>query len=220
VPARASSTLSPNRQLTSSTPTSSSSRESTGKHSARRSAWQQASSIPSERGRYREASKKSKHKRNDSVPTCPWCPFRTLRLQVVRYLVSAPIRTHGLGHTAYRAWSSVASADAPLAYELSTALAFGGHRVSVFRLAKWELPDNALANSFLSSVAPGLSVLQQENGEQHQAQAWEQPGIPVSTFFNYLRSPARSHATLTPVVDQFEIKVRAEQWLRRGVTEV
>jgi hypothetical protein len=218
VPARASSKLSPNRQPTSSTPTSSSSRESTGKHSARRSGWQQASSIPS--GRCREASKKSNDKRNDSVPTCRWCPSRTLWLLVVRYLVSAPIRTHGLGHTAYRTWSSVANADAPLAYELSTALAFGSHGVSVFRLAKWKLPDTALANSALSSVAPGLSVHQQENSEQHQAQAWEQPGIPVSPFFNYLRSPARSHATLTPVVDQFEIKVRAEQWLRRGVTEV
>ena len=63
-------------------------------------------------------------------------------------------------------------------------------------------------------------MLQQENRKQHQAQAWEQPGIPVSTFVSHLRSPARSHAARSPVVDQFEIKVTAEQWLRRGVTEV
>jgi hypothetical protein len=125
-----------------------------------------------------------------------------------------------LGHTAHRAWSSIANADAPLAYELATAFASGGHGVRVFRLAKGELPDSARTNIFLPSVGPGLSVLQQENSEQQQAQCWEQPGTPVSTFFSYLRSPARSHATQTPVVDQFEIKVTSEQWLRRGVTEV
>src|SRR6476646_4925026 len=72
-----------------------------------------------------------------------WCPFRTLRLAVVPYLVSAPIRTHGLGQPAHRAWSSVANADAPLAYELATAFAFGSHSVSLFSLV--EFPDNAHA---------------------------------------------------------------------------
>jgi hypothetical protein len=168
---------------------------------------------------HRSSEAKTRRK-NDSAPTCPWCPFRTLWLPVIRYLVSPSIRTHGLGYTAHRTWSSVANADAPLAYELATAFAFRGHRVSVFRLAKGELPDSARADRFLPSVDPCLSVLQQENCEQQQAEAWEQPGTPVSTFFSYLRSPARSHATQPPVVNQFEIKMTAEQWLRRGVTEV
>jgi hypothetical protein len=75
-------------------------------------------------------------------------------------------------------------------------------------------------NRFWDSVGPGLLVLPQENREQHQAQAWEQPGIAVSTVFSYLCSPARSHGARSPVDDQFEIKAKGEQWLRRGVTKV
>jgi hypothetical protein len=163
---------------------------------------------------------RGKNKKNASAPTRPGGPCRTLRALVVRYLVSPSVWTHGLGHTAHRAWSSIANADAPLAYKLATAFAFGGHRVSVFRSGERELPDSARANSFLPSIDPGLSVFQQENSEQQQAQAWKQPGTPVSTFFSYFRSPARSHATLSESWIQFEIKVTAEQWLRRGVTEV
>ncbi len=78
--------------------------------------------------------------RRDSGLSCRGCRFRTLWLSVIRYLVSPSIPTHGLGQTAHRAWSSVANADAPLAYELATALTFGGHRVSVLRLAKGKCP--------------------------------------------------------------------------------
>ena len=83
-----------------------------------------------------------------------WCTLRTVRLAVVHYLVSAPIRTHGLGQPAHRAWSSVANADAPLAYELATAFAFGGHSVSLFGLA--ELPDNTHAQKVVALGRPGV----------------------------------------------------------------
>ena len=123
-------------------------------------------------------------------------PFRTLRLPVVRYLVSPPVWTYGLGRTAHRAWSSVASADAPLTHELATAFAFGGHRLTLFRLVKGELDDARTQQVVVGTW--GLLVVQQQNRKQHQAQAWEQPGIPVCPFVSYLRSPARSHATLSP----------------------
>jgi len=80
------------------------------------------------------------------------CTLRTFRLAVVPYLVSAPIRTHGLGQPAHRAWSSVASADTPLAYELATA--FAGHSVSLFSLV--EFPDNTHAQKVFALGGPGL----------------------------------------------------------------
>jgi hypothetical protein len=176
--------------------------------------------VSSSPGRHREASKRSKYKRNDSAPTCWWCPFRILRPLVVRYLVSAPIRTHGLRQTAHRAWSGVANADAPLAHELATAPASGGHRCKCFQISERGIARQYTRQQLSALGSLGLSVLQQENSEQHEAQAREQPGIPVSTVFSYLRSPARSHAARSPIANKFETKLAAEQWLRRGVTEV
>ena len=43
------------------------------------------------------------YRREWSAPACRRCPFRTLRLSVLRYLVSPPVWTYGLGHTAHRA---------------------------------------------------------------------------------------------------------------------
>jgi hypothetical protein len=91
-----------------------------------------------------------------SAPTCRWCSSRILRLPVVRYLVSPTVWTDGLRQTAHRAWSSVANADAPLADELATAFAFGGHSVSLFRLVKGELPDNTHAQEVPALRRPGL----------------------------------------------------------------
>jgi len=44
-----------------------------------------------------------------------------------RYLIATAIWSYGLRRAADWAWRSVANADAPLAYELATALACRGH---------------------------------------------------------------------------------------------
>jgi len=59
-----------------------------------------------------------------STLTCRWCPRIQFRLSVVSYLVATPIWSYRLRRTTDRAWSSVANADAPLAYELAATLAF------------------------------------------------------------------------------------------------
>jgi len=62
---------------------------------------------------------------------------------VIRYFVSPPLRSHRLEQAAHRASCSIANADAPLANELATTVAFGGHRCRWFRRQQSAWPYHA-----------------------------------------------------------------------------
>jgi hypothetical protein len=61
-----------------------------------------------------------------STLTCVCCCGITFRLSVVSYLIPIAIGFYRLRRATDWAWGSVTHADAPLAYELSATLAFGG----------------------------------------------------------------------------------------------
>jgi len=76
---------------------------------------------------------------------------------VVSYLIATAIWSYRLRRAADWAWGSVANADAPLAYELATALACRGH-LDVSSLRN-ELEPFEVSNFFISGRAYGGDML-------------------------------------------------------------
>jgi hypothetical protein len=70
-----------------------------------------------------------------STLTCLYCSGLRFRLSVVSYLIATAIWSYRLRRAADWARRSVANTDAPLAYELATALACRGH-LDVSRVTK------------------------------------------------------------------------------------
>jgi hypothetical protein len=62
---------------------------------------------------------------------------------VVSYLIAIAIWFYGLRRAADWAWGSVANADAPLAYELATALAGRGH-LDISSLRNWNVAEREM----------------------------------------------------------------------------
>ena len=130
---------------------------------------------------------------------------------MVSYLIATAIWPYRLRRATDGTWGSVANADAPLAYELSSTPAFGGHI--------GQAPTKRSRNRDRSKIrvpSGGYRFNQRLASRIRNSVGSNQEYQSVSAITLRLLALI----ALSLVTNQSETKPTAGQWLGRGVTEV